>query len=76
MFLACEEGIAICEICRRFPCDSRCPNAPEPVIVCECTLCGEAIREGDTFFQLGEFAYCEECVAWGRGEAEFTYGID
>ena len=74
----CDRGgvVIICEICRRSPCDSRCPNAPEPLIVHECSLCGELIREGDTFYSLGEYTYCEECVAWGRGEAEFPYEFD
>ena len=62
--------INICEECRRFPCDPRCPNAPEPPVVCECDLCGEAIREGDTLYKLGEHKYCEECVEYGREEAE------
>ena len=66
----------MCEICRMTPCDSRCPNAPEPIAVHECYLCGESIREGDTFYRLGELNYCEECVKWGREEAEFPYEFD
>ena len=62
--------INICDICRKPTCDSRCPNAPEAPVVCECDLCGEAIREGDYLFRLGEMKYCEECVEYGREEAE------
>ena len=69
-------AIPICEICRKKPCDSRCPNAPEPPAVCECYLCGEPIREGDYFYRLGELKYCEECVEDSREEAEFSYGLD
>lgn len=60
----------ICEICRKSPCDTRCPNAPEPPVIHECASCGEEIREGDTYYRLDGIPYCEECVEIGREEAE------
>jgi hypothetical protein len=60
--------IIICKICRRIPCDSRCPNAPEPPTVYECTSCHGEIRVGDFAYVLDGFAYCEECVENSRKE--------
>ena len=39
----------MCSICLRNPCDSRCPNAPEPKPVEICSECGEGIYEGDEY---------------------------
>ena len=65
-----ERVIVICEICRRNLCDPRCPNAPEPPAIYECTLCREAIREGDYFYKIDDLPYCEECIVESREEAE------
>ena len=62
--------IVICEICRMSPCDSRCPNAPEPPEVGECDNCGEEIREGEYIYRLGDYKYCERCVNSAREVAE------
>jgi hypothetical protein len=63
--------IIICEICRRIPCDSRCPNAPEPPAIYECTSCHGEIRVGEWVVKLDGFPYCEECVENGRKEVSF-----
>lgn len=53
----------MCDICRRYPCDSRCPNAPEPATVYKCAYCGEPIVEGDEFVKYDDNHYHEECYA-------------
>lgn len=63
--------IIICEICRMIPCDSRCPNAPEPPVIYECTTCGAEIRVGERVYKLDGYPYCEECVENAREEVEF-----
>ena len=51
----------MCELCHRTPCDSRCPNAPEPPAVYTCKICGESIVAGEDYYEMdGEF-YHEEC---------------
>ena len=71
-----REVVIICEICRRFPCDARCPNAPEPPAVYECDLCGAPILEGEYVYKIDELRCCEECVENSREEAEFSYEFD
>lgn len=37
----------MCSLCLKTPCDSRCPNAPEPKPVVNCKECGVGIFEGE-----------------------------
>lgn len=53
----------MCSICLRNPCDSRCPNAPEPEPVHTCSDCGCGIFEGDKFFEGPDGCICEECLS-------------
>ena len=66
-------GDIICDVCRKSPCDSRCPNAPKPPVIHECVLCGAEIREGDYYYKLDGIPHCEECVENGREEAESSW---
>ncbi len=52
----------MCEICLKTPCDSRCPNAPEPKPVAICSECGEGIYEGDKYFDGPDGPVCEACM--------------
>ena len=52
----------MCELCRQYPCNSRCPNAPEPKPVMRCDECGEGIFEADEYFDTGKGAICKECM--------------
>lgn len=52
----------MCEICRRIPCASGCPNAPEPKPVEYCYICEEGIYPGDQFFSTPDGCVCEECL--------------
>lgn len=51
----------MCEICHRYPCDPRCPNAPEPPTVYTCKHCGEGIVENDNYYEVDGDYYHEEC---------------
>lgn len=52
---------AMCDVCRRSPCSSGCPNA-EPVKVCECEMCGMEIYAGEAMYVIGDCKYCEDCI--------------
>lgn len=52
----------MCEVCRQTPCHPRCPNAPEPTPVYECSECGYGIYEGDKYAEIDGKYYCEECL--------------
>lgn len=51
----------MCAICHSSPCNSRCPNAPEPVAIDDCYLCEKPIREGEEYYTLCGVAICTEC---------------
>lgn len=44
----------MCAVCRKNPCDSRCPNAEEPKSIYTCEWCEEPIYEGDKYMDSGE----------------------
>ena len=52
----------MCDYCRQTPCDSRCPNAPEPRVICTCWNCGNEIREGDDIYDINEEYWCDDCI--------------
>lgn len=67
----------MCELCLRSPCDSRCPNAPEPPIFALCRECGEPIYDGDEYYEIDGRNYCEACVLNGYRTAEVEdYGAE
>ena len=50
----------MCAICRKSPCDSRCPNAEEPRAVHTCRRCEEPIYEGDDYMEgMSVTEFCE-----------------
>lgn len=61
----------MCDICRQFPCDSRCPNAPEPPSVFVCSGCGENILDGDDYYEVMGEQFCQNCIDDARKVAEF-----
>ena len=52
----------MCEICRQTPCESRCPNAPEPIPLAICTECGEGIYEGEEYLDGLKGPICKDCM--------------
>lgn len=61
----------MCDVCRKIPCDSRCPNAPEPPAVFICSNCGESIYNGDYYWDIMNEQFCENCVDEARKVAEY-----
>ena len=51
----------MCELCMTNPCDSRCPNAPEPEAVFKCSKCKEDIEEGELYYEFDGEHYHEDC---------------
>ena len=54
----------MCKECLQTPCDSRCPNAPEPNVMGRCAQCGEELRE-DYEYYIDNFDNefcCEDCA--------------
>ncbi len=53
----------MCAVCQRSPCDSRCPNAPDPPTVFTCKYCGEPITPGEEFMEIdGDHYHLEDCA--------------
>lgn len=52
----------MCDVCLSSPCDYRCPNAPEPIAVDDCFVCGIPILEGEGYFTFDSKAVCNCCV--------------
>lgn len=60
----------MCEYCRQFPHDPRCPEAPTPPVFAECEDCGTEIYEGDEYYEIAGQNFCEACVRGGYRTAE------
>lgn len=54
----------MCEICRKIPCDPRCPNAEQPKPVCQCDVCGGDLYVGDEYYEDARDGakICRDCV--------------
>ena len=61
----------MCEVCRQFPCDTRCPNSPEPKAVFVCSGCGKHILDGDDYWDILGEQFCEVCIDHAKGVAEY-----
>ena len=59
----------MCQICLQTPCNQQCPNAV-PKVAHNCTMCGEEIYTGDTYYDLNGKPICESCIDEARMEAE------
>jgi hypothetical protein len=61
----------MCQECRQFPCDPRCPNAPDPeeIPVYVCSGCGEEIMDGEDVWEFLCEQFCETCVDKARKTA-------
>ncbi len=60
----------MCDICRMTPCASACPNAPEPETFARCSNCGIKILDGDTYYNINDEYWCEDCIDERRKTAE------
>ena len=61
----------MCDICLQFPCNSRCPNAPEPKTVFVCSGCSGDIYEGEDYWDIMGEQFCEHCMDNARHTAEY-----
>ena len=51
----------MCEICRKNPCDTHCPNYMPPKSTHYCSICNEGILNGEEYIEndIGEYAHYE-----------------
>ena len=52
------------------PCHPMCPNAPDPIGVVECSVCGRDIFAGDDYYDINDTIWCEHCIEDARKIAE------
>lgn len=61
----------MCNICLKYPCDSRCPNAEEPKAVFICSECGGKIFHDEFYWDILGEQFCEKCINNFRKTAEY-----
>ena len=61
----------MCDVCRKTPCDPRCPHAPDPPSVFVCSGCGDDILEGDEYVELMGEQWCMSCIDDCKKEAVY-----
>lgn len=58
----------MCKYCNQIPCPVSCPGyEDEPLTYCGC---GRPIYAGDTYYEICDTIYCEDCVSDCRRTAE------
>lgn len=62
----------MCSICRKNPCDCRCPNYTPLKTRYHCSICNDGIYDGEEYIEndIGEYAHWE-CVDYGKDLAKF-----
>ena len=62
----------MCEICRSYPCDYRCPNYEPKTTDIKCEFCGEYICIGEQYLENdnGEYAHID-CVDYTKDLLDF-----
>lgn len=66
----------MCAVCLKSPCDSRCPNAPEPKAVFACSFCDEGILAGDEYAEIDGSHYHIDCLEdMGTRELLQMFGV-
>lgn len=58
----------MCDLCRKNPCDCRCPNAKQLEEKWKCAVCGEGILENEKHYKLGYWHICRDCIEIKGGE--------
>ena len=53
--------LKLCEICRKNPCDTHCPNHIPPKSTYYCSICKDPIENGEEYIEndMGEYAHYE-----------------
>ena len=51
----------MCEICKKNPCDTHCPNYMPPKSTYYCSICKDQIENGEEYIEndIGEYAHYE-----------------
>lgn len=52
----------MCDICRKIPCDNRCPNVADPRKIGICSICKEDILIGWDYYEFDETLVCDNCI--------------
>lgn len=62
----------MCELCRQYPCDHRCPNYTPPETDKKCELCREYICVGEEYVEnyMGQYAHLD-CLGCDYNSIEF-----
>lgn len=62
----------MCELCRHYPCDYRCPNYEPPKSDKKCEFCGEYICVGEEYVENynGQYAHLD-CVDYAKDLLSF-----
>lgn len=65
----------MCNECNMSICPSRCPNAheSEPEVFARCDSCNAKIYDGEEYYKLNGFCFCEYCVEGAHKTAEVDY---
>lgn len=54
----------MCELCRKTPCDTRCPNYVSPFTEHYCSICNEGICTGEEYIKNDNGDYVHyECIS-------------
>ncbi len=57
----------MCELCRKTPCDTRCPNYVSPLAEHYCSICNEGIYTGEEYIKNDNGDYVHyECISGTR----------
>ena len=63
-----KDCVRMCKICRKYPCDCRCPNYKEPKSIHYCSVCEEGIQNGEEYIEnyQGEYIHfeCIQGIRW------------
>ena len=62
----------MCDLCRSYPCDFRCPNYIPPKTRYNCAICNEGIQNGEEYIVNDNDDYAHfECVDYARDLVRF-----
>lgn len=57
----------MCEICNSYPCSCHCPNYTLSRSLYYCSVCGDAIQNGEEYIRNDNDEYAHwDCVWYGR----------
>lgn len=54
----------MCKLCRKYPCDYRCPNYESPKATFYCSICGDGMYEYDRYVENDNCEYAHlDCLS-------------